>query len=211
MFRYCCSRVNVGLISRAGDFLGSWHALRQVASRVSFNQRVEFLGQILGVIAGSFERLCHQEDLEARRIPVADEMFLKQTMTDVVEFRINAQHLTGSFQIEMSEPVVNVFKHVMEDDGHLNKVAEVRGRNRMRFSVQAIRDAHHEVSDPLQVGNALEARQQLASPRFIHARDCSGQPLIDLALDLIEFLLAVADRQKGHARRIGQQIPDVEC
>ncbi len=56
----------------------------------------------------------------------------------------------------------------------------------------------------------FKAGKQLAGPRFIDARNGCRQALVDLALDQVEFFLAILDGEKGHAGRIGEQVADVE-
>jgi len=113
MFRYCCSAVNARLISRGTNerrlfsqaneqglilalkmqALLRGSALGQVAASVPFDQRIEFLRQILGMVARPFEGLRHQEDLEGGSVLLAaviSEMFLEQSMTDMVELGIDS-------------------------------------------------------------------------------------------------------------------------
>jgi len=67
-----------------------------------------------------------------------------------------------------------------------------------------------EVSNAFEVGDELQTCQQLTRLGFPHARDGFGQLLVNLALDLIEFFLAIFDREKCQTRTIRKKIPDVE-
>ena len=51
---------------------------------------------------------------------------------------------------------------------------------------------------------------KLAGARLVHAGNGCGQPLIDLAFDQVELLLAIFDREKRHARRICEQVADIK-
>jgi hypothetical protein len=67
-----------------------------------------------------------------------------------------------------------------------------------------------EVSDAFEVGDELQACQQLTRLGFPYARDGFGQLLVNLALDLIEFFLAIFDREKCQTRTVREKIPDIE-
>ena len=102
-------------------------------------------------------------------------------------------------------------EHVAQDGRHFHQLAHVGGRNLPGASLNAHGHAHHQISDALEIGRRLQAGKQLAGAGLIYASDGCGQALIDLALDQIEFLFAIFDRKKRHARRIGEQVADVEC
>ena len=70
--------------------------------------------------------------------------------------------------------------------------------------------AHHQISDALEIGRRFQAGKKLTGANLVDAGDGCGQPLIDLALDQVEFLFAIFDGEKRHARRICQQVADIE-
>ena len=60
-----------------------------------------------------------------------------------------------------------------------------------------------QVADAFEIGDELQAREQLTRLGFSHASDGFGELLVDLALDLVELLFAILDREKGQTRTIG--------
>ena len=73
-----------------------------MAKSVTFDQAVEFLGKVLGVIAGALEGLRHEQNLETHRIAsvVGDKMALKQRVTDAIKITVTAENLSGFFDIK---------------------------------------------------------------------------------------------------------------
>ena len=67
-----------------------------------------------------------------------------------------------------------------------------------------------EIANALKIGRRLEAGQQLTGASLIYSRDCGGQTLVDLSLDQIKLFLAILDRQKSHARGMGEKIANIE-
>jgi len=60
-------------------------------------------------------------------------------------------HLYG----EGNESAMDIFQHVSNDGRHLNQVPNVASRHMATVRLYALRDPHDQVSDALQVGNAL--------------------------------------------------------
>src|SRR5271165_3029477 len=57
----------------------------------------------------------------------------------------------------------------------------------------------------------LITRSPIRSRSVVDFRlESNGQALVDLPLDQVQFLLAILDGQKRHARIVGQQVADVE-
>jgi hypothetical protein len=96
MFRRCFVTVNARLICGLGLRelpVRTHRSFRKVAQRVSFNQAVEFFGEILGVIAGALQRLRHEQNIEAQRIflaRVVGKVALEHRVADIVEFGVHA-------------------------------------------------------------------------------------------------------------------------
>jgi hypothetical protein len=90
------------------------------------------------------------------------------------------------------------------------KMADIAARELSAARLHPLGDAHDQVADAFEIGDAFQAGQQLAGAAFVDARDSARELLIDLALNLIEFLLAIADGEERHAGRVGQQILNIE-
>lgn len=67
----------------------------------------------------------------------------------------------------------------------------VSGGHTVAREAQAIGDAQHEVADPLQFGDKPEGGEQSPRACLAYPGDGMRQLLIDVALEVIEFLLAL--------------------
>src|ERR1700756_1459406 len=201
--------------SRAGtqEALLGRGALREVAQSVALDQAIEFFGKIFRVIAGALQGLRHEENVKAQGMffaRVIGQMPLKQGVADTVKFGVDAQNLASVFDVKGDKAAMDVIQHIADDGGHLYEVGNVAPGKLAAASLNALGHAHHKVANPLQVGDALEAGEELPGLAFVDAGDGAGQLLVDAAFDLIQFFLAVSNGEKGHAGRVGQQILNVE-
>jgi len=138
------------------------------------------------------------------------EMLLEHGMADMVQIGIDAQYFASIFHVQRAEAAIDFVEHVVEDDCHLHELARVRTRDRAGSRLDALGDAHDQVANAFQVGDALQTREQLAGPSLADAGDGSGEALVDLAFDLVEFFLTIAHCEEGHAGGIGEQIANIE-
>src|SRR5882762_1247574 len=141
-----------GLLSRC--------SLRQMTQSVTFDEAIEFLGEILSVVAAPLQRLRHQQDIKAQRILLAgivSQVPLKQSVTDPVEFRVGTEDLARVFQVERNKSPMDVFQHVAHNGRHLDKVPDVTPGQLTAARLHALRDPHDEISDAFEVGDALQA------------------------------------------------------
>ena len=59
-------------------------------------------------------------------------------------------------------------------------------------------------------GHGIDAGRLELLGATSHAQQLEQYNRVDLALDTVQFLFAILDGQKCHARRIGEQVPNVE-
>ena len=137
-------------------------------------------------------------------------MSLKQGMAQAIHFRIGFQNNLRVRHVTLEEALVNLFQHFIKQRSHLDELAGVRCRQFFAARLQLHDRVVGEVSDAFEVGDELQTGQQLARLGFRYARDGFGQLLIDLALDLVEFFLAILDGKKRQPRTIRQKVPDIE-
>jgi len=86
--------------------------------------------------------------------------------------------------------------------------ASSRGRRAVSCS-RRCRDAPGEVADTLEVDGETEASEKLTSLVLAHFGDSFRQFVVDLALNAVEFLLAIADRQQSHLGAALDEVPNV--
>ena len=105
---------------------------------------------------------------------------------------------------------MNLLQHFTKQRSHLDQLAGVGGR---QFFAPGLKLHHRtigEVPDAFEIGDELQTREQFACLGFTYAGDGFGELVIDLALDLVEFLLAILDREKSQARTVGEILANIE-
>jgi len=191
-------------------FLRCRALLRRMPQAATLDEAVEIFGKISGVVAGTLQGLRHEQHFKAQGIAAPglfSEMFLKQTMTNAVNIFVHLQYLAGALQVQIDESAINQVEHLAQDRRHLHQLAYIGGRHLPRARLHSHRHAHHQVADAFQsvvtfqLVNNWRAR---ASLTLVKSR--RGIRSIDVALDHVEFLLALFDSQKCHTRRLNEQI-----
>src|ERR1700688_375700 len=137
-------------------------------------------------------------------------MSLEQGMTQPVHFRIGFQNHLRVRHVTLEEALVNLLQHFIKQRSHLDELAGGRRRQFFAARLQLYDRVVGKVSNTFEVGDELQTGQQLARLGFGYASDSFGQLLIDLALDLVEFFLAIFNRKKSQARTVRQKVPDIE-
>ena len=69
---------------------------------------------------------------------------------------------------------MDVLQHVVQNGGHLDEVTHVAAGQLTTASLHTLGHAHDQVADALQVGDALQACQQLASFSLVDAGNGAG-------------------------------------
>src|SRR5258708_38687184 len=98
----------------------------------AFDQAVKILCEVRGVVAGTFQSLCHEQHLEMGRVALCHccrQMFLEQSVADAVDLLVHLQYLPGTFEIERGETPVDQVKHVTQHSRHFHKLTHIRGRH----------------------------------------------------------------------------------
>ena len=101
-----------------------------MAEAATFDQAIEVLGEIRGVIAGALQSLGHQQDLETGCVPLRNglsQMFLEQGVANAVDILIHLENFAGAVEVKGLETGVNEIQHLAQDCGHLDELANVRG------------------------------------------------------------------------------------
>jgi len=156
----------------------------------------DFLGKVLDTVAGTFERLGHEDDLQtclASDVLGILNVTHKNQIAEAVHLRVSAQHLDSSFHIAAGERVPHIGKHF-----------EVAGILRIRTGtggLGAVGEAEEKI--PMRsrlIMNFIQARSSRASLSGTSwAYTGSGAGLLILAVLMLAFLpCGVAAR--GRAR-----------
>src|SRR5579863_3811292 len=133
-----------------------------VADGVSADEVADFLGKILGVVAGAFERLGHEDDLQAGLamnvlgiLNVAEENEIAQA----IHFGVGAKNINGlgDFAVGKCGPAIG--EHFLEDSRHLGEVAGVFGIEAAADGLSAVGEAEQQVADALETDHEFQDRK----------------------------------------------------
>jgi len=174
-----------------------------VADGVAADKVANFFGEILGVIAGAFERLSHEDDLEAGLagdvfgiLDVAEE----DEIAEAIDFRIGAEDVDGFADIAGGESVADVGEHLFENRRHVREVAAVIGIDAARSGLRAIGKAEKQIADALEADHELHAGEEFAGLGGLDVGDDGGDGAVDFHVERVEFALALA---QGVEQRAG--------
>ena len=166
-----------------------------VADGVSTDEVADFLGEIFGVIAGTLERLGHEDDLEAG---LAGDVFgildmaQEDQVAEAIDFRIGAENVDGFADVAGGEGVANVGQHFLEDGGHVGEVASVFGIDAAGRGLSAVGEAEKEIADALEADHELHAGEELTGLGGFDVGDDGGDSAVDFHIERVEFALALA-------------------
>ncbi len=168
-----------------------------VADGVAADEVANFFGEILGVIAGSFERLSHEDDLEAGLardvfwiLDVAEE----DEVTEAIDFGIGAEDIDGFADVAGGESVANVGEHLFENRRHVREVAAVIGIDAASGGLRAIGKAEKQIADAFEADHELHAGEEFAGLSGLDVGDDGGDGAVDFHIERVEFALALAQR-----------------
>ena len=99
-----------------------------VADRVSADHVANLFGEILGMVAGPFQRLRHKDDLQAG---LALQVFRilnvpqKNQIAQAVHFGVRAEHVYSPLHIASGESGAHISQHLFQDGSHMGQIARV--------------------------------------------------------------------------------------
>ena len=167
-----------------------------MADGVSADEVADFLGEVLGMIAGAFERLGHEDDLQAGLavnvfgiLDVAQE----DEVAEAVHFGVGAEDVDGFADFSGGEGGAAVGQHFFEDGRHLGEVAGVFGVDASADRQGAVGEAEQEVADALEADHELHAGKEFAGFGGADFGDGSGHAVVDFRVERIEFALPQAE------------------
>ena len=169
---------------------------QQVADAASADKVANFLRQVLGMVAGAFERLRHEDDLQAgvvrhvlRILNVAQEDDIAQP----VHLGIGAQYVDRFLDVALRKRLADIGQHFLE---HRRHVGQVPGILRVETPARRLRaggEAQQQIPDALQPDHDFHAGKQLPGFRLRDARDGRGHAGVYFPVNGIELFLALPD------------------
>lgn len=166
-----------------------------VADGMAADEVADFFGEILGVIAGTLERLGHEDDLEAG---LAGDVFgildvaQKDQVAEAIDFGIRAENIDGFADVAGGEGGAHVAQHFFEDGGHVGEVAGVLGIDAAGGGLSAVGKAEKKIADALEADHELHAGEELTGLGGFDVRDDGGDGTVDFHIERVEFALALA-------------------
>ena len=110
-----------------------------------------------------------------------------------VHLGVGAQHIDGLFHIPRGKGAANVGQHFFQHGRHVREVARVLRIDPGAGRLRAAGKTEQQIPDAFQADHEFHAGQQLASFGFGHLRDGERNPIVDFAVERVEFLLALPD------------------
>ena len=148
-----------------------------VADGVSADEVADFFGEIFGVIAGAFEGLRHEDDLQAglagnvfRILDVAK----KDEVAEPIHFGVGAEDIDRLADIARGEGCAHIGKHFFEDGSHVGEVASVLGIDASGRGLSAVGEAEQQVADALEADHELHAGEKFAGLGGADSGDSGG-------------------------------------
>ncbi len=99
-----------------------------VADGVAADEMADFFGEVLGVVAGAFEGLGHEDNLQAGLagdvfgiLDVAEE----DQVAQAVDLGVGAENIDSLADVASRESIADIGEHFFEDGGHVGEVAGV--------------------------------------------------------------------------------------
>jgi len=167
-----------------------------VADGAAADEMANLFSEILGMITGAFERLGHENDLQAglagyifRILDVAEE----DQIAEAIHFGIGADNVDCFAYVAVGEGVADIGQHFFEDGGHAGQVAGVLGINAAGGGLSAVGEAEQQVADALEADHELHTGQQFASFGFSDVGDGHGDARVNFHVQLVEFFFALAN------------------
>ena len=100
----------------------------QMADAASADKVANFFRQVLGMVAGPFERLRHEDNLQAgvvRNVLRILDVPQKDDIAQPVHLRIGAEHVNRFLDVALGKGLADIGQHFLQNRRHLGQVASV--------------------------------------------------------------------------------------
>src|SRR5690242_858128 len=166
-----------------------------MARGMAADQMADFFGEILGVISSAFQRLRHEDDLQAglagnifRVLDVAEE----DQVAQAVDVSIGAENINGLADIAIREGGGTVGEHFFQPGCHLGEFASVLGINAATDGLGAGGKVEQMIANALETNHELHASKEFTGVGGLDGGDGGGHAIVDFEVQSIEFALALA-------------------
>src|SRR5215469_3950763 len=173
-----------------------------VPDGASAHEVADLFGQVLGMISGAFERLSHEDDLQACLsmnvlwiLDVAQEYEVPQA----VHLGVSSEYFDGLADVALRKGITAIGKHLFQKRRHLGKIAGIFGVDPSTHGLGAVAEAEQEITDALQPNHELHAGEQLTCLGRLYLGDGGGHAVVDFEVERVEFAFALAQRSEQGA------------
>jgi hypothetical protein len=180
-----------------------------VADGVAAYEVADFFGEVFRVIAGAFEGLGHEYDLQTGLagdvfgiLDVAEE----DQIAEAVHFGVGADDVDGFAYVAVGEGVADIGQHFFKDGGHVGEVAGIFGIDAAGSGLSAVREAKEQVADALETDHELHTGEEFAGFDGLDFSDKRGDGAVDFPVEGVEFALALAEGIEQWARAGGDAL-----
>ena len=185
-----------------------------MADGLAADEMADFFGEVFGVVSGAFERLGHEDDLQAglarntfRILDVAKE----DQVAEAVHFRIGADDFDGAAYVALREPIAGVSQHFLKDRRHPSEVAGVIRLDAAYAGQSAVGEAEQKITDAFQSDHELHAGEQFAGLGGFGTSNGDGNAAVNFHIERVEFLLADAEGIEQSGRSSGDALGCGSC
>src|ERR1700693_5512073 len=174
----------------------------QVANAASADKVANFFRQVLGVVAGAFERLRHEDNLQAgmvRDVLRILDVTQEDDIAQAVHLGIGAKDIDGFLDILLGKRLADISQHLLQHRGHLGQVAGILRVEAVARSLRAGGKAQEQVPNALESDHDFHACEQLPGFGLWNAGDSRGHTGVHFPVNGIKFFFALPDVvQAGH-------------
>jgi len=202
--RQAILRVGVFVAQPFDEHLFFWFVVRhqKMADAAAADKVADLFREILGMVAGAFEGLGHKDYLQAGMTGDVLGIFYvteKDEVAEAIHFGVRAEHVNRFLDIALGKRLAYVGEHFFQHGGHLREFAGVLRIDTAPGRLGAGGETQEQVADTLEPDHELHAGEQKSGFGFGDAGDGRGHTRVDLHVDGVKILFALADVvEAGH-------------
>lgn len=130
-----------------------------MAHSAALDQMTNLFGEILGMVAGAFEGLSHEEDFETQSDITGFPAHLSGVDTGAQGIHLAVKTVSGERRLHVSLRVSFVYEreHLLEDLAHVVEIGTILRGNLVAIGSRAPDDGEYKISYALEIEHELQA------------------------------------------------------
>jgi hypothetical protein len=185
-----------------------------VADGVAADEVADFFGEVFGVIAGAFEGLGHEDDLQTGLtgnvfgiLDVAEE----NEVAEAIHFGVGAENVDRFADVAGGKGIADIGEHFFEDGSHVGKIARILGIDAAGSSLSAVGEAEKQIADALQTDHEFHAGEKFAGFGGLDFGDDGGDGAVDFHVEPVELAFALVQRVEQRTGAGGDAFRGSSC